>query len=104
VRDGDDLHVFLDGRHRVLTLLDPIAHADDSDFGSGTLAAPMPGKVIAVHAAKGARVARGAPLVVMEAMKMEHTLLAPADGVVAEVCCAVGEQMAEGAQLIALAE
>jgi 3-methylcrotonyl-CoA carboxylase alpha subunit len=100
VRSGDDLHVFLGGRHRVLTLVDIIAHAGEGEAAEGRLSAPMPGKVIAVSAAKGARVARGAPLLVMEAMKMEHTIVAPADGVVEEILFGVGEQVTEGAALV----
>ncbi|HXF45226.1 MAG TPA: acetyl-CoA carboxylase biotin carboxylase subunit, partial [Burkholderiaceae bacterium] len=66
VRDGDDLHVFTRGRHRVLTLLDVIAHAGE-DATEAKLTAPMPGRVIAVHVARGAAVTRGTPLVVLEA-------------------------------------
>jgi 3-methylcrotonyl-CoA carboxylase alpha subunit len=100
VRSGDDLHVFLNGRHRVLTLVDVIAHAGEGEAAEGRLSAPMPGKVIAVSAAKGTRVTRGTPLLVMEAMKMEHTIVAPADGVVDEILFGVGEQVAEGAALV----
>ncbi len=57
----------------------------------------MPGKVIAVMVQPGSTVTRGTPLLVMEAMKMEHTISAPADGVVSEVLYGVGEQVAEGA-------
>jgi 3-methylcrotonyl-CoA carboxylase alpha subunit len=60
----------------------------------------MPGKVIALMVQAGAKVARGQPLLVMEAMKMEHTISAPADGEVAAIRHAVGDQVAEGAQLI----
>jgi 3-methylcrotonyl-CoA carboxylase alpha subunit len=60
----------------------------------------MPGKVIAVLVSAGATVERGAPLVIMEAMKMEHTITAPAAGTVQEILYAVGEQVAEGADLI----
>jgi 3-methylcrotonyl-CoA carboxylase alpha subunit len=100
VHSGDELHVFLGGRHRVLTLVDVIAHAGEGEAVEGRLSAPMPGKVIAVNASKGARVARGTPLLVMEAMKMEHTIVAPADGVVDEILFGVGEQVAEGAPLV----
>jgi 3-methylcrotonyl-CoA carboxylase alpha subunit len=103
VRAGDDLHVFAHGRHRVLSLVDIIAQSGEHEAGVGKLTAPMPGKVIAVTAAAGARVARGAALLVMEAMKMEHTIVAPADGVVAEVLYAVGDQVAEGAELVRFA-
>jgi len=60
----------------------------------------MPGKVIAVLVAAGAKVERGAPLVIMEAMKMEHAVNAPAAGTVQEILYAVGEQVDEGAELI----
>jgi 3-methylcrotonyl-CoA carboxylase alpha subunit len=100
VRDGDDLHVFAGGRHRVLTLLDPIAHAGERDEGADRMTAPMPGKVIAVHVVKGARVAKGTALLVMEAMKMEHTIVAPADGTIAAILYGVGEQVPEGATLV----
>jgi 3-methylcrotonyl-CoA carboxylase alpha subunit len=59
----------------------------------------MPGKVIALLAEPGAKVAKGTPLVVLEAMKMEHTLVAPAAGTVKAFCYAVGEQVADGAEL-----
>jgi len=63
----------------------------------------MPGKVIAVHVAAGSKVAKGAPLLVMEAMKMEHTIVAPGDGTVEAVLYAAGEQVAEGAPLVTFA-
>jgi 3-methylcrotonyl-CoA carboxylase alpha subunit len=100
VRHGDELHVFTRGRHRVLALVDIIAKSGEHDADGGKLTAPMPGKVIAVSTHAGARVQRGAPLLVMEAMKMEHTIIAPADGVVSELLYAVGDQVAEGAELV----
>jgi 3-methylcrotonyl-CoA carboxylase alpha subunit len=60
----------------------------------------MPGKVIAVLVETGAKVERGAPLLIMEAMKMEHTIMAPAAGSVREILYGVGDQVAEGAELI----
>ena len=60
----------------------------------------MPGKVIAISTTAGARVERGATLLVMEAMKMEHTIVAPVDGVVADVLFGVGDQVDEGAELV----
>ena len=99
VRDGDDIHVFSNGRHRVLTVLDAISHAGEGE-SEGRLAAPMSGKVIAVQVKNGAQVTKGTPLLVMEAMKMEHTIVAPADGTVDEVLYGVGDQVAEGAALV----
>ena len=100
VRQDDELHVFWRGRHRVLTLVDVIAMSGRHEAGGGRLTAPMPGKVIAVNTHAGARVNIGTPLLVMEAMKMEHTIVAPADGVVAELLYGVGDQVAEGAELV----
>jgi 3-methylcrotonyl-CoA carboxylase alpha subunit len=71
------------------------AHAADA-----SLAAPMPGRIIAQLAAAGTVVRKGAPLLIMEAMKMEHTICAPADGTVRGYRAAVGEQVREGAELI----
>jgi len=103
VREGDDLHVFSGGRYRTLTLVDVIAHAGERDGNAAGLVAPMPGKVIAVHVAAGSRVTKGAPLLVMEAMKMEHTIVAPDDGTVDAVLYGAGEQVAEGAPLVTFA-
>ena len=96
----DELHVFVGGRHNVLTLVDVIAQAGSRDGGHTGLAAPMPGKVIAVHVGRGERVTKGTPLLVMEAMKMEHSIVAPADGMVDEVLFDVGDQVVEGAALV----
>ena len=60
----------------------------------GALRAPMPGKIVATPAKPGDAVTRGQPIVVLEAMKMEHALVAPFDGVVAEISVAVGDQVA----------
>ncbi len=60
----------------------------------GTLRAPMPGKIVATPAKPGDMVTKGQPVVVLEAMKMEHALVAPFDGVVGEISVAVGDQVA----------
>jgi acetyl-CoA/propionyl-CoA carboxylase biotin carboxyl carrier protein len=59
--------------------------------GDGVVRSPMPGTVLLVKAAEGDRVTAGQPLVVVEAMKMEHTLTAPADGVLAELRARPGQ-------------
>jgi len=101
--EGDVFHIFHAGRHDVLTPLDPLAHAGEGEGEGGKLTAPMPGKVIAVLVEAGASVTRGTPLLVMEAMKMEHTISAPVDGTVGELLYAVGDQVDEGAQLLTFA-
>jgi propionyl-CoA carboxylase alpha chain/3-methylcrotonyl-CoA carboxylase alpha subunit len=70
--------------------------------GDGQVRAPMPGRIVLVPAAVGAKVVKGQPLVTLEAMKMEHAQTAPFDATVAEVLCAVGDQVTEGALLVRL--
>ena len=66
---------------------------------AGSLLAPMPGSVVAVHAAVGDAVEEGQPLLVLEAMKMQHTIAAPHAGTVMELDVAVGDQVSGGAVL-----
>ncbi|HEX3706378.1 MAG TPA: biotin carboxylase N-terminal domain-containing protein [Mycobacteriales bacterium] len=74
---------------------------DPSDsVAAGSLVAPMPGAVVRVLVAAGATVAKGDPLVVLEAMKMEHTVASPADGTVGEVRVTAGQQVYAGAVLV----
>jgi 3-methylcrotonyl-CoA carboxylase alpha subunit len=100
VRSGHRRDIFIGAEHVALEFVDPYAHDIDDITGGGSLNAPMPGKVIAIMATVGMTVERGTPLLVMEAMKMEHTIAAPANGIVKEINYAVGEQVAEGAVLI----
>ncbi|HEY2604791.1 acetyl/propionyl/methylcrotonyl-CoA carboxylase subunit alpha [Paraburkholderia sp. RL18-103-BIB-C] len=100
--DGDTFHVFCLGTALAFEWQNLLAHAADAEGGEGRLTAPMPGKVIAVLVEPGAVVEKGTPLLVMEAMKMEHTIGAPAAGTVSEVLYAVGDQVADGAQLLVL--
>jgi 3-methylcrotonyl-CoA carboxylase alpha subunit len=103
VRTFDDgTHVFLGGSHHTFHWIDPYLPVSDEGDRHGGLTAPMPGRIIAVLAKAGEKVARGAPLIVMEAMKMEHTITAPGPGVVEQVMCAQGEQVKEGAELLRL--
>jgi 3-methylcrotonyl-CoA carboxylase alpha subunit len=60
----------------------------------------MPGRIVAVLVEQGQTVAKGTPLIVMEAMKMEHTIVALADGRVDELLVHVADQVSEGAQLL----
>jgi 3-methylcrotonyl-CoA carboxylase alpha subunit len=60
----------------------------------------MPGRVIKLFVEAGTMVKKGEPLLILEAMKMEHTITAPSDGTIQEIHYAPGEQVLEGAQLI----
>jgi 3-methylcrotonyl-CoA carboxylase alpha subunit len=100
-RDGELFHVFTGGRHFTLAYHDPMAHAGEVEAAGGRLTAPMPGKVVAILAKAGQAVKKGEALVIMEAMKMEHTIGAPSDGIVEELLYGVGDQVADGAPLLA---
>jgi 3-methylcrotonyl-CoA carboxylase alpha subunit len=65
----------------------------------GALRAPMPGKIVATPAKAGDMVTKGQPVVVLEAMKMEHALVAPFDGVVGDIGVSIGDQVADGTVL-----
>jgi 3-methylcrotonyl-CoA carboxylase alpha subunit len=99
---GERVAVFAPQGSAVLTEVDLIAHAGDGPAEGGRLTAPMPGKLVAFLAKAGDSVAKGQPLAVMEAMKMEHTISAPRDGTVAELLFAVGDQVSDGAELLKL--
>jgi 3-methylcrotonyl-CoA carboxylase alpha subunit len=101
VRDGDVFHVFAAGSHAALNYQAALAHVDADETEGGRLTAPMPGKIVAVLVEKGKRVEKGTPLLIMEAMKMEHTITAPADGTVEALLYVVGDQVVEGVQLLA---
>ena len=101
--DGERHAVFADAGSALVIEHDPIAHAGDHAGEAGRLTAPMPGKVVAFLVQAGERVARGQPLAVMEAMKMEHTISAPRDGVVETLLYRPGDQVAEGGELLRLA-
>ncbi len=99
---GGTVHLFLDGVHHAFEWRDPYLPPADVTERHGGLIAPMPGRVIAILAREGGKVARGAPLIVMEAMKMEHTVTAPSAGVVEKILCATGDQVKEGVELLRL--
>lgn len=69
-----------------------LAHGDAVD--AGPVKSPMPGSVLVVKVARGDAVSAGTPLMVVEAMKMEHTITAPVDGVVSELHVRAGQQVA----------
>jgi 3-methylcrotonyl-CoA carboxylase alpha subunit len=101
VRHGADLTVMSHGFSHRLTLHDPHALSGELDEAGGKLTAPMPGKIIAVMVKIGDDVKKGTPLVILEAMKMEHTIVAPVDGIVSQVHFKVGEQVSDGDALLA---
>ena len=100
VISGFDLTILLAGRSWRVKLDDPSARAANMDVGGGTLCAPMTGTVVQVLVKPGQTVESGQPLMVVEAMKMEHVIAAPAAGIVSDVYFRVGEQVADGVELL----
>jgi 3-methylcrotonyl-CoA carboxylase alpha subunit len=96
---GDQLVLFDAGE--ALSVAAPTfgGHSAAGAASDGSLRAPMPGRIVAVAARAGEAVAKGQPVVVLEAMKMEHALTAPFDGLVEALDAAVGDQVSEGAVL-----
>ncbi len=99
VGDGEVI-VFTSAAAYRLVDHDPVIMADSAVAGDGSLPAPMPGRVVAIMVDAGATVARGAALMVIEAMKMEHTIAAPTDGHVESFRYNPGDQVDEGAELM----
>jgi len=121
-RDGPDLTLIVDGLRRrvtavevspgewwaqasdgetvVLRWLSPLPEPDARVRSGDSLAAPMPGQVLALLVEEGQAVRAGDPLLILEAMKMEHTIRAPHDGVVTAIYARQGTQVAASAVLL----
>jgi 3-methylcrotonyl-CoA carboxylase alpha subunit len=95
--------VFAGAASHTFALHDPFADADAAAAGGDALRAPMPGLVKLVRVAAGEAVTKGQPLLVLEAMKMEHTIAAPHDGVIGEIV-PEGAQVTDGAVLVRFEE
>jgi 3-methylcrotonyl-CoA carboxylase alpha subunit len=100
IRHDRELTILHQGRSWLLQLHDPRLDAMDGEESQNGLLAPMPGSVVSIDVAAGERVKQGDPLIVVEAMKMEHSIAAPFDGLVKELCFAVGDQVEEGDELL----
>lgn len=102
---GDDLFIHLDGANHHLRLRHPLDRAvsGTSSGSDDRVRAPMPGTALSVAVRAGDPVTRGAPLLVMESMKLETTLAAPRDGVIESVHVAAGQTFERDAVLVMLA-
>ncbi|MBL9072922.1 acetyl/propionyl/methylcrotonyl-CoA carboxylase subunit alpha [Tabrizicola sp.] len=100
-RTADTITVFLDGRSHGFHPVLPRGETGHAHSGDA-ISAPMPGLVAKLHTTLGATVTKGDPLVVLEAMKMEHILTAPRDGRIAELLVAEGDQVSDGTMLVRL--
>ena len=102
VRRDNDYTSFFGGRSRRLRLFDPldVTQYEATAADETAVRSPLPGKIIDLRVKAGDSVSKGQTLLVLEAMKMEHTLNAPIDGKIKSVRYAVGEQVPDGADLV----
>lgn len=100
-RVGDTVYVDSSLGSSTLHVVDRFP-AVEEDAAPGSLLAPLPGSVVQLAVVTGQKVATGATLVVLEAMKMEHTIRAPFDGVVTDVRVALGDQVESGDVLVVI--
>lgn len=106
-RRGPVLFVMWKGQQYTVSAVDPLADSDGAAVLEGGLTAPMNGSIVRVLVEPGQQVMAGDALIVVEAMKMEHTLRASTRGTVTAIFCSEGELVAEGvvlAELEALAD
>ncbi|MFJ2325517.1 MULTISPECIES: acetyl/propionyl/methylcrotonyl-CoA carboxylase subunit alpha [Pseudomonas] len=102
IRQGDALYLQWEGELRRITMHDPISAVEASHSHQGGLTAPMNGSIVRVLVEAGQSVEAGAQLVVLEAMKMEHSIRAPHAGVIKALYCQEGEMVGEGSALVEL--
>ena len=102
IRRAETLYLRWDGELHSVRVYDPIAAAGASHAQTGGLSAPMNGSIVRILVETGQTVEAGTQLVVLEAMKMEHSLRAPHDGVVTALFCQEGEMVSEGTVLVEL--
>ena len=101
VRSGSEITVFSGaGAGHRFGLAGPIVGGAGSGAPPGRLVAPMPGRIAALLVEPGVRVAANQPVLILEAMKMEHLLTAPRAGIVKELKFKLGSQVAEGVELV----
>ncbi|NQD94051.1 biotin/lipoyl-binding protein, partial [Pseudomonas sp. CrR25] len=104
VRRGDTLYLEYRGELHSISRVDPIAEVEASHSHHGGLTAPMNGSIVRVLVEAGQQVEAGTALVVLEAMKMEHSIRAPHAGTVKALYCGEGEMVSDGAVLVELDE
>lgn len=102
--DSDQVHVFSHDAHWTFSLTDPKLQSAQHGTAENHLIAPMPGMVVEVAVEAGQTVEAGSKLMVLEAMKMEHTLYAPIDGTIVAVHFKAGDMLNEGDELLEITE
>jgi 3-methylcrotonyl-CoA carboxylase alpha subunit len=102
VREGNVVHVKSGNDVYIFEIPDPLNVVTNTAHNNDDVLSPMTGTISIVHTREGAKVVKGDPLLVVEAMKMEHVLTAPRDGTIKHVYCNQSDAVPEGAVLIEL--
>jgi 3-methylcrotonyl-CoA carboxylase alpha subunit len=97
--EGNELYLRTRNGRFDLHWIDPFGGDTEEPVSEDTIVAPLPGTVVALLAEEGAKVDKGAPIIVLEVMKMEQTLRAPYAGVLKKLKCRVGDIVGEGSEL-----
>ena len=98
---GTEVSFAFDGEIWTVDVSDPGTRASRR-HREATMSAPMPGIVLKILAKAGDVVTKGQPLLILEAMKMEHVIAAPRDGTIAAINCKEGEMVQPGVELITM--
>ncbi|MGH6813096.1 MAG: acetyl/propionyl/methylcrotonyl-CoA carboxylase subunit alpha [Methylocella sp.] len=99
VRSGEEILVFAGASAHRFEQAGPVAGAERRGEPPGRFTSPMPGRIAALLVAPGAKVEANQPVLVLEAMKMEHMLRAPTGGILKEFKFQLGDQVGEGVEL-----
>lgn len=102
MQNDNEISIFGYDLHYRLSLKDLTPIKSSNEIAAGQLTSPMPGTIVTVNVKVGEKVKRGDALLIIEAMKMEHTVCAPTNGIVKEIYYAQGEQVKEGVELLAI--
>ncbi|PPR13172.1 MAG: Acetyl-/propionyl-coenzyme A carboxylase alpha chain [Alphaproteobacteria bacterium MarineAlpha12_Bin1] len=101
-RSETNIYIADNYKQKRLIYVDPEIEFETAKVNSGGLSAPMPGKLTKLFARIGETVEEGETLLIIEAMKMEHSVISPNDGVVEDIFYTEGEQVEEGVDLLKL--
>ena len=102
IEKNNTLTIFDCYGQRTLTRFDPLTNYREDSSQEQHLRAPMPATIVALFKQVGEKVKQGESLVILEAMKMEHTIQAPQDGIIEAIYFSIGDQVDEGVELINL--
>jgi 3-methylcrotonyl-CoA carboxylase alpha subunit len=104
IRRGEFVYLQWEGELRRIESYDPISAVDGNHVNQGGLSAPMNDSIVRVLVQVGQTVEAGTQLLVLEAMKMEHSIRAPHNGVIKALHCQEGEMVNDGCVLVELGE